>query len=63
MVKKTKKKTKKTPSKTKTVKTASRKGQRGGSVGGESRRCGVCGKLGHNRRSHDSEGKLSLERR
>lgn len=49
MVKKIKKATK-----TKAVKTASRKGHRGGSVGGGHRKCGVCGKLGHNRRSHES---------
>ena len=44
--------------KTKTVKTASRKGQRSGSVGGKSRKCGVCDGLGHNRRSHEPGGKL-----
>ena len=39
--------------KKKMTKVASRKGQRGGSVGGGHRKCSVCGKLGHNRRTHD----------
>jgi len=54
MVKKTK--TEKT-TKTKAVKMANRKGMRGGSVGGESRACSVCGKKGHNKRSHGPNGK------
>jgi len=50
-----KKKAKKTV-KTKAVKTASRKGKRGGSVSGGTRKCGVCGKKGHNKRSHGPGG-------
>jgi hypothetical protein len=46
MVKKTK------AAKTKSSKKANRKGTRGGSVGGKPRKCGICGKLGHNRRTH-----------
>ena len=39
----------------KTVKSATRKGKRGGSVAGSGpRKCGVCGKRGHNARSHRS---------
>lgn len=53
-----KKKAKKTV-KTKAVKTASRKGMRGGSVRGQSRKCGQCGKSGHNKRSHGPGGKLA----
>jgi hypothetical protein len=51
--------TKKTAIKKKTVATASRKSGRGGSVGGEPRKCGICRKLGHNRRSHGPGGLLS----
>ncbi len=52
--KKTKKKTQ-----TKSVKAASRKGRRGGSVAGLGpRKCGVCGKRGHNKRSHEPGGRL-----
>jgi hypothetical protein len=55
MVKSKKKSTKKT----KSVKSANRKGKRGGSVAGSGpRECGVCHKLGHNRRSHEPGGKL-----
>ena len=54
-----KKKTKKSATKTKSVKTATRRGKRGGSVAGSGpRECGVCHKLGHNRRSHEPGGKL-----
>ena len=42
----------------KSTRTESRKGKRGGSVGGAPRECGVCHKLGHNRRSHLPGGKL-----
>ena len=59
MVKKSKKK--KTKTTKKTVKSATRKGKRGGSVAGSGpRRCGVCGKRGHNARSHESGSKLGL---
>lgn len=52
MAKKSKKKSKTT---IKSVKPpATRKGTRGGSVPGGRRKCGVCGKIGHNRRSHES---------
>ena len=58
MVKKIKKKSKTTK---KTVKSATRKGKRGGSVAGSGpRKCGVCGKRGHNARSHEPGSKLSL---
>lgn len=54
MKKKMKTKKKPTAAKTKAVKVASRKGKRGGSVAGLGpRKCGVCGKRGHNRRSHE----------
>jgi len=49
---------KKKATKTKSTKTATRKGMRGGSVPGGSRKCGVCGKRGHNMRSHEPGGKL-----
>jgi len=50
---------KKSKAKTKAVKTASRKGARRGSVAGSGpRECGVCHKLGHNRRSHEPGGRL-----
>lgn len=55
MVKKSKKKTKST-------RTKRRDGKHGGSVGGGHRKCGVCGKLGHNRRSHEPGGLLDKGR-
>jgi|HubBroStandDraft_2_1064218.scaffolds.fasta_scaffold00990_30 hypothetical protein len=48
--------------KTKAVKTAAHTGKRGGSVaGGGPRKCGVCGKRGHNRRSHEN-GRIRNDR-
>ena len=58
-MKKTASKKVETKAKKKTVRTEARKGQRGGSTGGGPRECGVCHKLGHNRRSHGPGGKLS----
>lgn len=56
-----KKKIKKSKTTKKSTKTATRKGKRGGSVSGSGpRKCGVCGKRGHNARSHDPGSKLSL---
>jgi hypothetical protein len=54
-----KKKIKKTAPKTKTPSLATRKGKRGGSVPGAPRACSVCGKSGHNARSHEPGGKLA----
>jgi hypothetical protein len=51
---------KKKTTKTRVTKTASRKGTRGGSVAGGHRKCGVCGKRGHNARSHSPYSKLAL---
>jgi hypothetical protein len=45
--------------KKKSVKPAARAGKRGGSAGGEPRKCGVCGRLGHNKRSHGPGGRLA----
>ena len=42
----------------KTVKVGARKIVRISSTGGAPRECGVCHKLGHNRRSHEPGGRL-----
>ncbi len=42
----------------KTVKVGARKIVRISSTGGAPRECGVCHRLGHNRRSHERGGKL-----
>jgi hypothetical protein len=44
---------------TKTTRKSVRSGKRGGSIGGALRKCGVCQKNGHNRRSHEPGGKLA----
>lgn len=46
-------------SRKRSVKSENRRGMRGGSLPGSKRKCGECGKLGHNARSHEKGGKFA----